>query len=59
VDCERCGNLMQEDEAFISGDMKSLKRLFVLHCIKCGRREYRAASGIKSLPRGKTDVLLR
>lgn len=45
--CEWCGEIMLEDEAFVSGGMVKLKNVSVLHCMKCGRVEYRSKDGVR------------
>ena len=40
--CQRCQNLMTEEEIMLSGDEVSRRPVSVSHCLNCGRMEYRA-----------------
>jgi len=39
--CERCENLMREEELFVSGGTIKTKGVSAWHCLDCGRIEYR------------------
>ena len=45
--CERCGEIMLEDQVFVRGGRVRVKNITVQQCMKCGRLEYKTADGIK------------